>query len=616
VEGRIVRVLPDVPAIDRVFDYAVPPGLQEEVRVGTRVRVPLAGRRVDGWVLEEGVEPPPGVTPRPVWRVKGAGPPPEVLELAAWAAWRWAGRMSVFMATASPPVVVGLPPGGRGSSRPPGRGGLLAGSGPARSTGAGRAGRPGGARGSDAAEVAGEALAAGSAVVRLAPAADPMGIVEAACEQLGDRGVLVLAPSHAQAAAVAARLERSGWPVASLPGDWARAVAGGCVVGGTRSAAWAPLSGLDAAVVLDAHDEAFQEERAPTWSASVVAEERARRSGSPCVLVSPCPTLEMLARGRLVTTSRRSERAGWAPVEVVDRRADDPREGAVSSRLVPFLRSATPEHRVVCVLNRRGRARLLACSACAELARCERCDGPVSQPGPGTGLLCGRCGLERPMVCARCGSQRLRVLRPGVSRLREDLEALSSSAVEEVTGSSSGEAPSGAIVVGTEAVLHRVGRAATVVFIDIDSELLAPSYLANERAMALLARASRLVGGRAAVAGAGGGPGRVVVQTRMPGHEVIAAALHADPGRLAASEAPTRAELRLPPASALAKVSGEAAEEFVRALSRVAPGVEVAGPRDGSWLLRAPGHAELCDALAVAGRPPGRLRIEVDPRRP
>ena len=144
-------------------------------------------------------------------------------------------------------------------------------------------------------------------------------------------------------------------------------------------------------------------------------------------------------------------------------------------------------------------------------------------------------------------------------------------------------------------------------FLDLDEELLAPRFRAAEQALALLARAARLAGGRA-------GGGRLLVQTRLPHHEVLDAALHADPGRLAASEWPRRQMLRFPPAAALARISGPAAAAFVAALGRPAD-VEVLGPSDGSWLLRAASHIPLCAALAATPRPPGRLRVEVDPLR-
>ncbi len=163
------------------------------------------------------------------------------------------------------------------------------------------------------------------------------------------------------------------------------------------------------------------------------------------------------------------------------------------------------------------------------------------------------------------------------------------------------------MVVGTEATLHQVPRADVVAFLDFDQELLAPRYRAAEQALGLLARAARLVGGKA-------GDGRLVVQTFLPRHEVVQAALHGDPTRVSEAEAARRALLSYPPAAALAEVSGPAAPAFVDGLG--APlGVEVLGPSDGRWLVRAPDHAPLCDALAAAPRPPGRLRVAVDPPR-
>jgi primosomal protein N' len=103
------------------------------------------------------------------------------------------------------------------------------------------------------------------------------------------------------------------------------------------------------------------------------------------------------------------------------------------------------------------------------------------------------------------------------------------------------------------------------------------------------------------------------VQTRVPRHEVLDAVLHADPGRLVATEAPRRQALGFPPYTALAAVSGPAAEAFVSALGRPL-GVEVLGPAAGHWLLRAPDHRTLCDALAGVPRA-GRVRVEVDPLR-
>ncbi|HZU79372.1 MAG TPA: hypothetical protein VE991_05610 [Acidimicrobiales bacterium] len=611
-EPRVVRVVADVAAVRKPFDYRVPPELDGDVRVGTSVRVVLHNRRVAGWVVAEDGEPPPGVALRDILAVRGWGPPPSVVDLAAWAAWRWAGPWPRLLATASAPTLVrALPAAGRGA-RAPGENG---------------AGLDG---------VTADALAGGTSVVRLAPATDPYPVVAAAAARLtgtraadgagragaadGGAGVLVLAPSQSWAARLAGRLRAHGFDVALLPEEWARARAGGRVVVGSRAGAWAPLPRLAAAVVLDAHDEAYVEERAPTWAAWRVVAERGRRDGAPVALVSPCPTLELLAAGRLVTAARAEERAGWPQVQVVDRRADDPRRGLYSEPLVQLVRWAAEDEgrRVLCVLNRTGRIRLLACATCGALARCARCGAAVeSRPAEeGTAVLhCRQCSDERPVVCAACGATRLKALRVGVSRVREELEALAGTPVEEVTADSGPPAPARRVIVGTEAVLHRVGRADAVCFLDMDAELLAPRYGAGEQALALLARAGRVVS-RAATGAPGRSAGTVLVQTRQPDHPALRAALLADPGVLAEAEAPVRQALGLPPARAMAAVSGPAADVYGVALRDAAtPGVEVHGPVDGVWSLRAPDHRALCDLLAAVERPPGRLRVEVDPRR-
>ena len=43
--------------------------------------------------------------------------------------------------------------------------------------------------------------------------------------------------------------------------------------------------------------------------------------------------------------------------------------------------------------------------------------------------------------------------------------------------------------------------------------------------------------------------------------------------------------------------------------------VQVMGPADGAFLVRAPNHDVLCSALAAVPRPGGRLRVAVDPLR-
>ncbi len=227
----------------------------------------------------------------------------------------------------------------------------------------------------------------------------------------------------------------------------------------------------------------------------------------------------------------------------------------------------------------------------------------------------------------------MKTLRAGVSRLREELAALLGVEVGEVAGprSGAGEAPVPAapVLIGTEAVLHRVRRAAAVAFLDIDLHLLAPRLSATEETLALFVRAARLVGSR----GTGAPWARMQAQTRVPDHPLLQAVALGDPAAVLEEEVAIRRTSALPPFCALAVASGALAPAYVDAL-RVAlepvPGAEAAAATaarsaatgdvtlapigDERFLLRAETHQPLCDLLARTPRPPGRgLRVEVDP---
>jgi primosomal protein N' (replication factor Y) (superfamily II helicase) len=629
---RTCRVAVDVLAVERLFDYSVPEPLAGIVGVGTIVRVNLGGRRVRAWVVEDDVvsEAPPEKL-RPLLAAVSAGPPPEIVSLTAWASWRFAGPRLPLLRAASPAAIVPFGTDGHKTTAQVGHGTT-------------RPDAPDGeeahvANGAEAAELARDAAGRAVAVVRWPPAINPAELI---AELLPEDGSTVIVVPDGRLGALAARLRARGamvvpWLTDARPTDraraWDRARRGGCVVLGGRSAVLAPVPDLAAIVIVDDGSEALKEERSPTWHARDVAAERTRRRDARLTLVSPVPPLE--APGPVLSPARTAERAGWPITEVVDRRREAPGLGLFSERAVAALRAEAGRPaggvRAVCVLNRRGRAKLLACGACGELARCERCEAAVAEldAGPTDAaaaagdavrvLACGACGATRPRVCIRCGSTKLKVLRSGVTRLREDLAALLPGVGVAMVDAATGELPGEPVLIGTEAVLHRVephprGSTSLVVFLDFDGELLAPRFRAGEQALWLVVRAARLVGPRA-------DGGRVLVQTRLPRHEVIDAAVRADPGLLADAERPRRKLLDLPPFAALARLTGDppalaAAAHSLR--SSAAAGIGVSGGTDGAVLVRAASAEGLATALAAAlaaGRPAGRLRAEVDPLR-
>ncbi|MSO78767.1 MAG: hypothetical protein EXQ79_04090 [Acidimicrobiia bacterium] len=598
MDARVCRVLPDVPAIDRAFDYLVPAEMRDDVHIGTIVRVPLHGRRVRGWALGLDVEP---ATTRdrtlPLIAVVSAGPPADVVDLAEWAAWRWAGPRAAFLRAASPPNNL------RATGAPEVHAAVF----PPQAT---PMAVPDGAR----------------RVVRWPPARERNELVGALAASEGS--TIVIAASAAESRALATLLEAEGRHVVMLRGDqsaadrtaaWDDARHGACVVVGGRIAIFAPVPDLHAVVVLDDLDEALEEERAPSWHAFDLAVERTRRCGARLDVVSPAPGAQAVAVADVIAgPEARIERDGWARLEVVDLRSEPPGSTFMSTGLADALHRALADGgRALCVLNRRGRARLLVCQKCGELARCERCEAAV-QEGAG-GHECPRCGDRAKGFCTHCGAASLRPRKLGVVRVREHLAALVPRANVVAVETGSAPLPAFDVAIGTEAVLHRAPRdpqhpIRLVAFIDLDQELLAPRYRAEEQALWLLVRASRCVGGR-------GDGGVVLVQTRMPAHPVVTAASDGDPAPLLETDLARRRALHYPPFGGMAELSGDATavDAACAELQRHLTTVTVLGPTNGLALLRAPTVDELCDALATANLGPartqGRLRVDVDPRR-
>jgi primosomal protein N' (replication factor Y) len=587
---RVCRVQPDVPALDKAFDYSIPDPLAPAVRVGTIVRVSLHGRRVRGWVVALDVEPSGDASKLlPIAKVAGAGPPAEVVDLAVWASWRWAGPVVSFLRAASPPNSV-----------------------------------------RDVADEVSPVTGTSSVhVLAWPPAADRRALV---AERIAPRGsTLIVSADGSRFGALVRHLERTGRRVLVIRADcsaaertraWSAARDGGCVVLGGRSAVWAPVPDLAAVIVLDEADEALQEESAPTWNGRDVVAERARRSGAELTLVGVVPSLEAEALGGVPERpDRSSERHGWPGVMVVDLRETSPGQGLLTEELARAVRrSVDAGERVVCVLNRKGRARLLVCVACGSPATCERCGAAVAEAGSGSDsetatrrLACGQCGATRPLVCLSCHSARFKALRPGVRKLRDGLAALFPKITVAHVDADVGEPPDALVLVGTEAVLHRAqGPIGLVAFLDLDQELLAPRYRAAEQALALVARGARRAGA----------DGRLLLQTRLPDHPVVQTALRADPSILPEVERRQRRELGYPPFGALAELSGAPAAVDAAVEQLRASGIDVLGPTPKGERLQALARSDdlpiLLDALADAGPPAralGRLRVAVDPPR-
>lgn len=647
---RAVSVLPDVTGVDRQFTYLVakprssedgPAGTEKAVAgtagagsirdrsvgpidVGTIVRVNLAGRKVRAWVVADEVEVPEGVELKPIEEVVSVALDGDLMGLAKFASWRYAGRIRPFLIAGSPKRIV--------RERE-----LLA-----ASSNRNRMGKVMlSVDGTDPVVIATRAIIeGGGGVFELPPNAARLSVVEAFLEVLTNRvtgggDLLVLVPERRDVETLARHLEARRQHCALLPDDFVKAHAGGCVVIGTRNAVFGPVGDLGGILVLDGHAEAYTDQHAPTWNSVVIARERARRAGVPFIVTSPCPPLSLTGETPAFGLSAAERHPHWPAVEVIDRRGDDPRSGLYSMTLAEIIRQALArDDRVVaCVLNRTGRLRLLGCNTCGEIARCTDCGGAMRQqtrsaPGEAELLTCSICGRTRPVICAKCGGGVLKAIRVGVTRAAEELRALVGVPTRLVTGerdfSSDTDVVTGdeRVVVGTEAVLHRLRAASLVVFLDFDQHLLAPRFVAAEESLALVCLAGRLVGGRGQHRGESFRR-RLVIQSRLVDHVVLQAARAGDPDLVRASELERRREVNLPPFSAMALISGEETQSVVARLE-VDPEIEIGAfdeiagtkgrPSSTRYLVRANSIDVLCAKFTGLGPLGPGVRVEIDPR--
>jgi len=586
----VARVVPDVTGVDKVFDYLIPSELHDAIAIGDRVRVPLHGRNVPGWVTaigstSDGFSEVDETKLRSVIKRLGFGPSAEIVQLAQWASHRWCGRLRAFFVAASPSTLVTVLPTARYHR--------------------------------DQVKVVGDpevSIAVSekrSVLVQRGPLKSPIDVMVGAAL---NGATLVIVPTVIRARLFAASLKRHGFSVAILPDEWDSAAGGVDVVIGSRTAVFARVPNLCSVVVVDEYDDSLREERTPSWHARDIAIERARQLGISCVLVSALPsvTAKVWAGDRVLKSADQETHSEWPQILLIDRTLDERWSNSLlSSEFIAELRDHS--RRIVAVLNTKGRARLLACASCKSLARCAQCDAAI-EIGTNGQFSCPRCSTQRPQVCTKCSSAKFLTLKPGVSKLREEIAQAAGrklSDVVEVTGAGDDAVAvdqSKMLFVGTEAALHRVHEADTVVFLDIDQELAAPRYRASEIVGSLLVHAARLVG-RSELGG------KVLVQTHSVDSPVLQAMATLRIDQYLQSVSEMRNFMKLPPFGALAQLSGTNIDKAVSDLQKNVF-VHVSAANDGSYLVKASDWQVLADALCEIEAVKGvRLKVQVDPAR-
>jgi len=430
---------------------------------------------------------------------------------------------------------------------------------------------------------------------------------------------------------------------------------------GARSALFAPLPDLGVVVVDEEHDGSYKQSDAPRYQARDLAIVRARACGALCVLGSATPSLESWSNARSgkfehLLLPHRVGGASLPQVRVVDLREQ---KAVLSDDLVEAVRKRLRRSEQVILLhNRRGYSSFVQCRECGDVGQCSNCSVSLTYHRVTHRLLCHHCRYEEPAPsrCPRCGSRDLSYRGLGTEQVeritaetfpeariaRMDVDTTSGKWAHQriLERVERGEVD---ILLGTQMIAKGLDfpRVTLVGVVNADVGMHLPDFRASERTFQLLSQ----VAGRA---GRSRLAGEVLIQTSLPDHYAIRAAVEHQYEAFAERELRERASPRYPPHVRLANVvlsspdqqlAARAAEEAARWLSRwiqegagpaARRAVEVVGPAPspierlhGRWrwhfFLRSSSAAALGDAargLAESYRPPAgdvRLALDRDP---
>lgn len=620
----VARVLVDTPLphLDRAFDYAVPPELDESAVPGARVKVRFSGKKYDGFVLDRVAVSAHHGRLSPLLSVVSSEPvlTADVARLARSVADRYAGTMADVLRLAIPPRHA------RAEAHPAQDPQQLA---------------------DDPGASAWYAYLHGPAFVEhIATGGSPRAVLSALARH---------EPALAVAQAVAAALRSGRGAVVCVPDvrdveRWDRVFSEVLGVGqyvvltsalkpadryraylrvrrgeakvvlGTRAAAYAPVRDLGLVVIWDDGDDLHAEQRAPYPHTREVLLIRAVQHDAAVLIAGYARTAEaqsLLDQGwcQEIAADQPTRRREWPLVEITDGAEAGRAPIRLPHRVFAAIREA--EGPVLIQVPRRGYRSSLACQDCRTPATCAACSGPLHQVRADAPPVCRWCGIAAsPWVCRACGSARLR--SPVVGQLRTAEEFARAFADRDVL-TSGGDlvldevAAERALVLATPgAEPPAVGGYRLVVLLDTWLMLARDDVRVVEEAHRRWFNALSLAafGARAVAVG---------------DSTMLQALVRADPASVAVRELAGRAETHLPPVGRLAIVDGPSEDLAPLVTGPWTAHTEVLGPvplerGEERLVLRAPRRegAELAHRLkqaaaarSAAKRPP--LRIQLDP---
>ena len=402
----------------------------------------------------------------------------------------------------------------------------------------------------------------------------------------------------------------SGMTPAQRLNSWLSAHTGQArLVLGTRLAVLASVPQLKLIVVDEEHDPSYKQQEGARYSARDLAVYRGRLQSAQVILGSATPSLESWHHSRAPVDGQDTpryvrlsmpSRIGQGSLPQL-RRVDmgkQPRRTLVSAPLLAAMRERLGRgEQVLVLLNRRGYAPVLHCTACGWKSECPHCSAFRVFHKSDRSLRCHHCSLSQsvPRACPACGNQDIGALGHGTEKIEEHLAELLHdqrrqdgtpvriARIDADSTRGKGELERQLaqvhdgdvdVLVGTQMVAkgHDFRRVTLVAALNPDGALFSADFRAPERLFALLSQAAGRAGRDADLSQVHGC--EMWVQTFHPAHPLFECLKHHDVAGFAEQQLTERRQAGLPPFSFQALLRAEArtqegAQAFLNAAREV-----------------------------------------------
>lgn len=257
-----------------------------------------------------------------------------------------------------------------------------------------------------------------------------------------------------------------------LPKEWRPRV-------GLRSSMFEAFGRSGLMIVVDDDNASYKQEQSPMYDTRDVVLMAQRIYGFDICFIGAAPTPEVM---HLAASKRAVYR--WVPRPnakkpvVIDLTNYKFLEKGILS---PPVRNTIQENinakrRTILVLNRRGSFSVTRCTACGHILKCPHCDASMTYMRSHKQFVCRHCAVHMAEAgpCPACRKLDWRSFGMGVEQLQKELALLFPGAVVAYYEKESQDLPKAFdVLIATQAVLRFKGKlsVSTVIMVDIDGEL-------------------------------------------------------------------------------------------------------------------------------------------------